>query len=103
MKKENKKEWYNFQEEICEHFKFIGASAETNVRIKGVRSHHDIDILVKTKFLGEDLLWVIEVKKWKEKVSKLHILALRTIVDDIGAYKGFIISENEFLFRIENN
>ena len=89
-------DWYLFQEEICEHFRSIGADAETNVTVQGVRTKHDIDVLVKTKFLGEDLLWVVEAKKWKSKVNKLQVLGLRTIVEDIGADRGFIISSAGF-------
>jgi hypothetical protein len=92
----NSPDWYNFQEEICEHFISIGAEAKTNQTIKGVRTEHDIDILVKTKFLGEDLTWIIEAKYWKSNVPKEKVLALRTIVDDIGADRGFIISQNGF-------
>jgi hypothetical protein len=91
-----KPDWYHFQEKICNHFNSIGARAETNVTIQGVRTNHDIDILVKTKFLGQNILWIVEAKKWNHKVNKLHVLALRTIVNDIGADKGFIISEKGF-------
>lgn len=89
-------DWYQFQEDICEYFDSIGASAETNVTVQGVRTSHDIDVLVKTKFLGEDLTWIVEAKKWKKRVNKLQVLGLRTIVDDIGADRGFIISEAGF-------
>lgn len=89
-------DWYQFQEEICDYFESIGASAETNVTVKGVRTSHDIDVLVKTKFLGEDLTWIIEAKKWKKRVNKLQVLGLRTIADDIGADRAFIISEAGF-------
>lgn len=89
-------DWYQFQEEICEYFISLGTNAQTNYTFKGVRTSHDIDVLVETKFLGQDIKWVIEAKKWKSKVNKLQVLALRTIVDEIGADKGFIISENGF-------
>ena len=89
-------DWYQFQEEICEHFLSLGAEAETNVEVKGVRTNHDVDVLVKTKFLGEDITWIIEAKCWKSRVSKNHVLALRTIVDDIGADRGFIVSKAGF-------
>lgn len=89
-------DWYQFQETICNHFISIGARAETNTRVQGTRTTHDIDILVKTKFLGQDLLWIVEAKKWRSKINKLQVLGLRTIVDDIGADRGFIISENGF-------
>lgn len=89
-------DWYQFQEDICTYFESIGAIAETNVTIQGVRTKHDIDVLVKTKFLGEDLTWIVEAKKWKKRVNKLQVLGLRTIADDIGADRAFIISEAGF-------
>ena len=89
-------DWYQFQEEICAYFESIGASAETNVTVQGVRTSHDIDVLVKTKFLGEDLTWIVEAKKWKKRVNKLQVLGLRTIANDIGADRAFIISEAGF-------
>lgn len=92
----DKPEWYQFQEKICTHFNSIGTRAETNVTIQGVRTNHDIDILVKVKFLGQDLLWIVEAKRWNSKINKLHVLGLRTIVNDVGADKGFIISEKGY-------
>lgn len=89
-------DWYEFQEAISRHFLSIGADAETNKRVQGIRTSHDIDILVKTRFLGENITWVVEAKHWKSKVSKSHVLALRSILDDIGADRGFIISNLGF-------
>ena len=92
----NYPEWYNFQEEICDYFNSIGANAKTNQTVQGVRTKHDIDVLVKTKFLGEDVVWIIEAKDWQTNIPKEKVLALRTIVDDIGADRGFIISQKGF-------
>lgn len=89
-------DWYQFQEQIKEHFISIGADAETNVTIQGVRTKHDIDVYVKTKFLGEDLIWLVEAKNWKSNINKSQVLTLRSIVDDIGADRGFIISSSGF-------
>jgi hypothetical protein len=88
--------WYDFQEEICEYFKSLGFEAETNKTINGVRTKSDIDVLVKTKFIGQELTWIIEVKKWKSKVNKLQVMGLRSVVNDFGADRGFIISEVGF-------
>lgn len=88
----NSPEWYEFQERIAEHFRSIGATARTNVSIIGVRTKHDIDVHVKTKFLGEDITWLVEAKLWKSKIKKSQVLAFRSIVEDIGADRGFIIS-----------
>ena len=89
-------DWYNFQEDICSHFNSLGADAKTNQTVQGIRTLHDVDILVKTKFLGANLTWVVEAKDWKSNIPKEKVFALRTIVDDIGADKGFIISQKGF-------
>ena len=100
------KNWYIFQEEIKNHFISLGCQAQTNISVHGIRTVHDIDILVESKFLGHTIKWIIEAKRWNTKVSKLHVLALRQIVDDIGTDKGFIISERGFqkgAFEAANN
>jgi hypothetical protein len=88
--------WFDFQEEIKDYFCSIGADAETNKRLLGVRTSHDVDIFVQIKFLGEDLVWLVEAKHWNSPVTKLHVLSLRTIVDDTGADRGFIVSSAGF-------
>lgn len=90
------KDWFNFQEKIAEHFRSLGVQAETNKTIRGVRTEHDLDVYVTSKYLGTNIKWVIEAKYWQTKIPKEKVLALRTIVDDIGADKGFIISQVGF-------
>ncbi|MBB1426315.1 restriction endonuclease [Shewanella sp. SG44-2] len=89
-------DWFIFQEQICEHFNSIGAESETNVSLNGVRTSHDVDVFVKTKFLGIDLKWIVEAKHWKRNVNKCHVLALRSIAEDLGVDKAFIVSCNGF-------
>ncbi|MFD2324237.1 restriction endonuclease [Mucilaginibacter galii] len=89
-------EWYNFQEQICEYFKSLGFDATSNVTVDGARTNHAIDVLVKTKFMGQELIWIIEAKKWNSKVKKLQVLGLRMIASDVGVDRGFIISELGF-------
>lgn len=98
--------WYIFQEDIKVHFNSLGADAETNIKVQGVRTCHDIDVLVKTRFLGENITWIVEAKHWKSKVTKAQVLTLRSIVEDIGADRGFIISVAGFqsgAFEAANN
>ena len=42
------------------------------------------------------MTWVVEAKSWRSNVPKEKILALRSIVDDTGADRGFLISEKGF-------
>ncbi|EPL2316804.1 restriction endonuclease, partial [Klebsiella pneumoniae] len=45
---------------------------------------------------GFDIIWLVECKHWKNPVSKLHVLALREIVTEIGADRGILLSESGF-------
>jgi restriction system protein len=89
-------DWKDYQEEAAEFFRSLGLDAETDVTIQGVRTKHDIDVLVKSHHAGFDVTWLIECKHWKSKVSKLHVLGLREIVNDTGADRGILLAENGF-------
>lgn len=89
-------DWFDYQEEVAAFFRSLGFDAKTNVRVAGVRTNHDIDVLVKMFRAGFEITWVIECKHWKSKVSKLHVLGLRSIVQEIGADRGILLSEAGF-------
>jgi len=88
--------WYGYQEETAEFFRSLGLDAQTNVTVQGIRTQHDIDVLVKMHHVGFDVTWAIECKHWKSRVSKLHVAALRTIVQEIGADRGILLCEAGF-------
>lgn len=89
-------DWKDYQEETAEFFRSLGLKAETDVTVDGVRTKHDIDVLVTSHHAGFDITWIIECKRWNSKVSKLHVLALREIVNDTGADRGILLAENGF-------
>lgn len=89
-------DWKNYQENAAEFFRSLGLSAKTDVRLKGVRTTHDIDVVVRSKHVGFEVLWLIECKRWKSPVSKLHVLGLREIVNDLGADRGVLLCEAGF-------
>ncbi|RZM80364.1 restriction endonuclease [Pseudoalteromonas rubra] len=88
--------WKEYQEEAAEFFRSLGLEAETDVTIEGVRTKHDIDVLVKSHHAGFDITWIVECKHWQKPVSKLHVLGLREIVSDTGADRGILLSESGF-------
>lgn len=92
----NKNNWNGFQEDIRDYLESLGVSAETNKTVCGVRTKHDVDIFARTKFLGQDVAWIIEAKYWRKKVNKVHVLALRAIAEDVGVDRAFIISSKGF-------
>jgi len=89
-------DWKEYQEEAAEFFRSLGLSAETDVKLNGVRTSHDIDVVVKSKHVGFEILWLVECKHWKSPVSKLHGLGLREITSDLGADRGILLCEAGF-------
>jgi hypothetical protein len=51
---------------------------------------------VKSVHAGFEVAWVVECKHWRTRVSKLHVLALREIVSDVGVDRGILLSEEGF-------
>ncbi len=41
------------------------------------------DVVVRSKHVGFEILWLVECKHWKSPVTKLHVLGLREIVNDL--------------------
>lgn len=88
--------WKDYQEEAAAFFRGLGLDAKTDVRVKGVRTHHDVDVVVRSQHVGFDITWLVECKHWQTPVSKLHVLALREIVADVGADRGILLCEAGF-------
>lgn len=88
--------WREYQEEAAAFFRSIGLTAENDAKIIGVRTRHDVDVLVKSSHYGFEITWIVECKQWKSPVSKLHVLGLREIVSDVGADRGILLSEAGF-------
>jgi restriction system protein len=89
-------EWSDYQEEVAEFFRSLGLAAETNVTVRGVRTNHNVDVVVRSKHVGFEILWLIECKAWKAAVPKEKVLALRSIVEDTGADRGFLMAESGY-------
>jgi restriction system protein len=89
-------DWKEYQEKAAEFFHTLGLDAQTDVTVQGVRTTHDVDVLVKSQYLGFKVTWIVECKYWNTQVSKLHVLALREIVSDTGADRGILLSESGF-------
>jgi hypothetical protein len=89
-------DWRAYQEETAEFFRSLGLETSTNAVLQGVRTTHNVDVLAKSRHAGFEVTWVIECKHWNSKVSKLHVLALREIVSDLGADRGILLSESGF-------
>lgn len=88
--------WKEYQEQAAELFRSIGLDAETDIPVQGVRTVHNVDVFVEIELAGWTVKWVVECKYWNTRVSKLHVLALRQIVSDVGADRGILLCESGF-------
>ncbi len=89
-------EWSEYQEEVALFFRDLGLTAETNATIAGVRTTHQIDVVVRSKHAGIAVTWLVECKHWKSPVPKDKVFTLRSIVEDTGADRGFIMAESGY-------
>lgn len=88
--------WRQYQEDAAAYFRSTGLQAETDVAVRGIRSQHNIDVLVQFRRAGMDHLWIVECKDHARPITKDRALLLRQIVDDVGADKGILLAENGF-------
>jgi restriction system protein len=89
-------QWKDYQERSAALFRQLGFTAKTDVTVAGARASHDVDVLVTYTHAGMDLMWIVECKAWKSRVKKEKVLALRGVVEDIGADKGVLLAEGGF-------
>lgn len=88
--------WQEYQKVVAKLFRKLGCLAIVNATVKGARAKHKIDAWVTFKKFGITNRWVVECKKWRTRVSKEKILALKSIIEDIGADRGLLITEIGF-------
>jgi restriction system protein len=88
--------WRDYQERAADIFRAHGMDANVEERVTGARGQHDVDVVVRTSRAGIEQLWVIECKWWRRSVSKLHVAALASVVQDVGADRGILLSETGF-------
>lgn len=88
--------WRDYQDRTAEFFRALGMDANVAERVIGARGQHDVDVAVRTSRAGIQQLWVIECKWWRRSVSKLHVAALASVVQDVGADRGILLSETGF-------
>lgn len=88
--------WRNYQKEAAVFFRSLGFEAKVEESIEGARGKHNIDVWVSGEVHGIQFKWAVECKNWKSNIPKEKVMALISIVQDIGADRGFLLSEVGF-------
>ena len=88
--------WRQYQEDAAAYFRSVGLEAQTDVQLRGARSTHRIDVVVRFRRAGMDHLWIVECKDHNRPISKDRVLLLRQIVQEVGADRGILLAERGF-------
>lgn len=86
--------WRTYQKEGAQFFKELDCIVEADASIQGVRARHDIDVWVRFARFGIQQAWVIECKLWNRRIPKEKVLAIKSILEDVGADRGILIAES---------
>jgi len=88
--------WQDYQQQTAEFFCGLGLTATIEKAVTGARGVHKIDVYVEGDYMGIAFTWVVECKNWKTNIPKEKVAALTAILQDVGADRGFLLSETGF-------
>lgn len=89
-------DWQALQSDVGMILNQCGFDIEIEKKIKTARGKVEIDVYAEEIVKGRKYSIVCECKYWKSKVPKSIIHSFRTVVSDIGANIGYIISLHGF-------
>lgn len=69
---------------------------EHDVRLEGKDGPRQIDVLITSEIAGMTIKTIIECKDYKSKVSVGVVDALHSVMEDVNANKGVLVSSNGF-------
>lgn len=89
-------DWQALQSDIGMILKQCGFDVDIEKKLKTARGEVEIDVYAEETVKGRKYLIVCECKYWKSRVPQSIIHSFRTVVSDIGANIGYIISLSGF-------
>lgn len=89
-------QWSEYQKKAAEFFSSLGLTTSIELKVEGARGVHAVDVYVSGSYEGIPFNWVVECKAWKINVPKEKVMSLFSIVQDLGADRGFLLSEVGF-------
>ena len=94
------KTWKDYEEFVFVHLKkqYPGYTFVKNDSIRGRFSEtlRQIDISMRTKIAGNELLMVVECKCFNKKLNVKDVELFLGLMEDVGAHHGVLISNKGF-------
>jgi restriction system protein len=88
--------WQQLQEWTAQILRECGWTAETDITVQTVRGAVEIDVHATEVVQGRQYITLIECKNWTARIPQAVVHGFRTVVADIGANTGYIISRAGF-------
>jgi virulence-associated protein VapD len=88
--------WKQYQDDVADFLKRLGFETQTDEVIQGARASHAVDVTARMTIAGVRQLWIVKCKDWRRRIPKERVLTFRGVVEDIGADRGPLFSENGF-------
>lgn len=89
-------DWNELEILCCQLFRELDCHCEVQKNINTVRGEVNIDVYVEDPISTIPMVYLCECKYWKKSVSKNVVHSFRTVLNDFGANRGFIISASGF-------
>lgn len=88
--------WQELQRQTALFLEECGFEVELEKKVQTVRGEVEVDIYAEELVKGRKYRILCECKHWKSRVPQNVIHGFRTVVADIGANVGYVISLNGF-------
>ncbi|MEA5426399.1 restriction endonuclease [Arcicella lustrica] len=88
--------WSDLQDKVSDILTQCGFSVETEKTVQTVRGSVELDVYAIETIKGRKYSIICECKYWKSRIPQNVIHAFRSVVGDLGANVGYVISLNGF-------
>jgi len=93
---ENPRDWKDLQNMAGTILLECGLSVEIEKNIVSARGKVEVDVYAVEKLNSRENIIILECKYWENPIPQTIIHSFRTVMADIGANVGYIISKNGF-------
>lgn len=85
-------DWRHLQIEVARLLQECGFSVEVEKKVKTVRGEVELDVYAQEEVKGRKYSIVCECKHWKARIPQNVVHGFRTVVADMGANVGYVVS-----------
>lgn len=88
--------WRELQDMAAQLFAETGCEVQVGRNLENVRGAKEIDVYVRDTSIVPAGMYLCECKHWQRAVPQEVVHAFRTVMQDVGAHHGYIISSGGF-------